>query len=232
MLLAVIVSAWLGAGQAVPPSPAVDEVRQTLTEARKAVGAYKAAGGAAGVADHPAIKWDAVLWAYREKYPRTPASALATAEAVRLLDLGELWTRARDRVDSVALDDPAWERLPTIIYEEGIARQELAQTIERLSRVAQSTAVASNKAATLIVIGRAHRRLGQKDEAVRSFAAAKAAAPDTHYAEDADDLIYEITHLSVGLPAPPVAGKARHGRGIDIAKLRGKAVVLVFWGTT
>jgi len=45
-------------------------------------------------------------------------------------------------------------------------------------------------------------------------------------------LIYEIKFLSVGLPAPAVEGQTRSGRTISLASLRGKAVVLVFWGTT
>ena len=61
--------------------------------------------------------------------------------------------------------------------------------------------------------------------------AAKAAAAGTYHAEEADGLLYEIKYLSVGLPAPPVSGKPRNGRAIDLAALRGKAVVLVFQGT-
>ena len=49
---------------------------------------------------------------------------------------------------------------------------------------------------------------------------------------EAAGLIYEITYLRPGLPAPAINTKARNGRTFDLAALRGKPAVLVFWGTT
>lgn len=222
----------LGAVAQPEQSPAVTEVRQTLDAARKDIEAYKTAGGAAGAADHPAVKWDAELWAYRERYPRSEAAALASAEAVRLLVRAELWDRAHARVAAIDADDPAWQRLATSIYDEGIARKDLPYAIDTLSRAAAATANPSIKAPVLVVLGRAYRRHGDNAAATRSLDAAKAAAPGTPSAEEAEGLLYEIAHLSVGMPAPPIAGKTRTGKAISLAALRGKAVVLVFWGTT
>jgi hypothetical protein len=236
------VSWWLAVGAVLAagapafaqsaPSAAVTDVRQTLDAARKEIEAYKAAGGAPGAADHPAVKWDAALWAYRDRDPRSEAAALAAAEAVRLLIRAELWDRAHARVASIGVDDPAWERLPAQIYEEGIARKDLPYTIDTLSRAAAATTNASIKAAVLLTLGRAYRRHGDAAAATRSLEAAKSAAPGTPRAEEAEGLIYEIAYLSIGLPAPPLAGKTRQGRAIDLAALRGKPVVLVFWGTS
>jgi len=234
MLIAVIAAALLttGATAQTQPNPAVAEVRQTLDAARKEIDAYKSAGGAAGAADHPAVTWDARLWAYREQYPGSDAAALATAEAVRLLVRAELWDRAHARIESVGVDDSAWDRLPAVVYDEGIARKDLPYTIDTLERVAASSTTPSIKAASLIIVGRAYRRQKDKDAAIAALEAAKAAAPGTKYAEDAEGLIYEIRYLSPGVLAPAVKGKTRNGRAIDLAALRGKAVVLVFWGTT
>jgi hypothetical protein len=235
-LITIVLGAWLDiAGltpQAPAPNAAVTEVRQTLDTARKDIDAYTAAGGTAGAADHPAIKWDAVLWTYREREPHTAAASLATAEAVRLLVRAELWDRAHARAASVGVDDPAWERLAAVIYDEGIARKDLPYTIDTLSRLVQSTTTASNKAAALVIIGRAYRRQNDKDAAVRSLESAKSAAPGSRYGEEAEGLLYEIAHLSVGLQAPAIDGKTRDGRTVTLAALRGKPVVLVFWGTT
>jgi len=216
-----------------PPEPAVKEVRTAIDSARKEVDAYETAGGAADAADHPAIKWDAALWAYRERYPRSEAATLASAEAIRLLGRAELWDRAHARVASLDPDDPAWARVASPIYEEGIARKDLPYTIETLARVATATTTPSIKSSVLLILGRAYRRQGDLAAATRAVEAAKAAAVvGTPAAEEADGLLYEIKYLSVGLPAPPVSGKPRNGRAIDLAALRGKAVVLVFWGTT
>ena len=234
MLLTAIATACLLAPQAAAPQApdaAVADVRQTLDTARKEVDVYNAYSRA-GSPDHPAIKWDAALWAYREKYPRSEASAMATAGAVRLLVRSELWGRAHARVASVDFDDPAWERLPSVIYDEAIARKDLPYAIGTLTRAAESTKVPANKAVALLVTGRAYRRQGDSQAATRTLEAAKAAAPGSPYAEEADGVIYEIAHLSLGMAPPPIVATARDGRTVSLAALRGKPVVLVFWGTT
>jgi hypothetical protein len=212
-------------------TPAVAEVRKTLEAARKEIDSYKTAG-TEGATDHPALKWDAALWAYRARYPRSEAAALASAEAIRLLVRAKLWDRAHARIASLDYDDLAWQRLATIIYEEGIARQDLPYTIDTLSRAAAATTNPEIRSPILVVLGRAYRRSGDNGAATRSLEAAKSAAPRTPYAEEADGLLYEIKFLSNGLPAPPVSGETRNGRAIDLAALRGRPVVLVFWGTT
>ena len=240
LLFAVIVAADLGqnlASAAQTPQPApitpVAEVRQTTAEARKEMEAYKAAGGAAGAPDHPALKWDAALWAYRDKYPRTDAAALGTAEAVRVLVRAELWERAHARIEAIAFDDPAWSRLASIVYEQGIARQDLPSAIAILTRAAASTTDASIKSSVLLVLGRAYRRHGDLAAATRTLEAAKAAAPGTPAAEEADGLIYEIKYLSIGLQAPAISGKPRNARrAITLESFRGKPIVIVFWGST
>jgi hypothetical protein len=236
LLFTAIVMAGLGGAatlaQTPPAADDLAEVRKTLDAARKELATYKAAGGAPGAQDHPAVKWDAALWAYRERYPRSEAATMASAEAVRLLVRSELWDRAQARIDSLQPDDPAWERMPPVVYELGIARKDLPSSIERLTQVAAATPNASIRSSALLAVGRAYRRQGIIDSASRSLEAAKAAAPDTSYAKDADGLLYEIKYLSVGLPAPAISAQARNGGAIDLASFRGKAIVLVFWGTT
>jgi hypothetical protein len=222
---AAIVAIFASPGRTVLAQAAADfgvaEVRQTLDSARKDVEAYTTAGGRAGTPEHPAIKWDPVLWAYRDRYPGTDAAAIGSAEAVRLLVRAELWDRARARVDSLAADDSAWPRVAPVVYSEGIARKDLPYAIEKLSRIAAATSNGSIKAPVLVVVARAYRRQGDKDAAIRALEAAKAAAPGTPFAEEADGLLYEIAHLSVGLAAPPISGTARNGRAISLAALRG-----------
>jgi hypothetical protein len=238
-LVAVIVAAGLGEGrravaqtQPAPNTP-VTEVRQTLAEARKEMDAHKTAGGAAGTPDHPAVKGDAALWAYRDKYPRSDAAAIGTFEAIRLLVRAELWDRAHARIASLQFDDPAWSRVASMVYEAGIARKDLPSAIATLSRAATATTDASIKSSVLLVLGRAYRRHGNNAAATGSLEAAKSAAPGTPAAEQADGLIYEIRYLSVGLQAPAISGKPRNARqAITLDSFRGKPVVLVFWGST
>ena len=77
--------ALLGTGhpalaQTPPPdaaaaAAAVAEIRQTIDTAWKDMQAYDKAGGKPGTADHPALKWHATLWTYREQHPGTQAAA-------------------------------------------------------------------------------------------------------------------------------------------------------------
>ena len=78
-----------------------------------------------------------------------------------------------------------------------------------------------------------HRRQGDLPAARRTLEEARAAAPGTPQAEEAEGLIYEIKFLSAGLPAPAIAGKPRNARrAISLDSFRGKPVILVFWAST
>jgi hypothetical protein len=238
----VFVGALLGTGHPVlaqtpPPdaaaaAAAVAEIRQTIDTAWKEVQAYRTAGGKPGTPDHPALKWHTTLWTYREEHPGTEAAARATADAIRLLVRGEFWEQAHARTDAVGVDDPAWERLPSSLYEEGATRKDFAYTIDKLSKVASATTSAPIKSAALLQVGRAQRRQGDMAAARKSLEAARSSAPGTASAEEADGILYEIAYLSVGLVAPAFSAKARNGKTVDLAALHGRAVVLVFWATT
>jgi hypothetical protein len=240
MLFAVMMAAGPGQNRAAvaqsaqpAASPTVADVRQMAADARKEIDGFKTAGGAAGAADHPAIKWSAALWRIHDQAPTSDAGALAAVEAIRLLVRAELWDGAHARVASLDADEPAWARMSSTLYEEGIARKNFDYTIDTLSRTAASTKTAANKAAALIVIGRIHRRQGDLAAATRSMEAARAAAPGTPQAEEAGGLIYEIKYLTVGLRAPAISGKPRNARrAITLDSFRGKPIVLVFWAST
>lgn len=218
---------------ASPQDRTVADVRQMAADARKAIDAYKASNGARDAADHPAIKRSDAIWEVHDRAPSSDAGAIAAFEAIRLLNRAELWDRAQARVASLGADDPAWERVPTALYEASIERKRFDETVATLSRTATSTTRPANKAAALIVIGRVHRRLGDLPAAARSMSEARAAAPGTPQAEEAGGLIYEIEHLSIGRPAPAVSGTPRNARrAITLDAFRGKPIVLVFWATT
>jgi hypothetical protein len=236
LVIAGIIAAGLasrGINAQTAQTPAVAEVRKTIDAARKEIEGYRKAGRPAGAANHPALKWDGRLWAYRGRYPGSEAATLATAEAVRQLVRAELWDRAHARIASLDFDDLSWARVAAPIYEMGIARKDLPSTIDTLARAVAATTNPEIRSPILVVLGRAYRRSGDNVAATRSLEAAKSAAPGTPSAEEADGLLYEIKYLSTGLPAPPVSGETRNGgRPIDLAALRGRPVVLVFWGTT
>lgn len=218
-----------------PPAPAatVADVRQMVADARKAIDTYAISPGAATGAEHPAITWYTAISQVHDRAPQTEAGALAAAEAIRLLVRAQLWDRAHEAVAKLDLNDPAWQRVPAVIYDEGIARKNFDYAMATLSRTAASTTTPSVKAAALVIVGRINRRQGDLPAATRALAEARAAAPGTPQADEADDLIYEIEHLTLGLPAPPLSGTPRNGRRpISLESFRGKPIVLVFWAST
>jgi hypothetical protein len=153
-------------------------------------------------------------------------------DSARALMQAKQWEEFDRRVASVPADDPAWERLPSIVYSAGIARDDLPAVLRRLQLILETTTRPSNRAAALSTTGRVHRQQGERTTAVRALEEARSAAPESRFAEEATGLIYEIEHLSPGLPAPSIDARTRTGQPIALAALRGKAVVLVFWGST
>jgi hypothetical protein len=83
-----------------------------------------------------------------------------------------------------------------------------------------------------MMVGRASRRPGEPAAAMRGLVGSRPAAPASTYAEESKGIIYEIDYLSPGKMAPAISATARGGRTVSLAALRGKPVVLVFWGTT
>ena len=228
--LAFVFAVW-AAGSLHAAQDPLAAVRQMVADARDEIEAFEKSSPPPG-SQHPAAKWDSALWAIHEREPRTDAGARAAVEAVRLLTQADMWPRADARVDSLTLDDPAWEGLPWVLYEAGIKRKDLPSVITRLSRVAEAAPKPTTKAAALMIIGRAYRRQGDLAAATRSLEASRAAAPASTYAEESTGIIYEIEHLSPGKAAPAISTRARNGRMFSLAAVRGKPAVLVFWGTT
>ena len=54
--------------------------------------------------------------------------------------------------------------------------------------------------------------------------------PDSPLAEEAKEFLKQLEHVEVGLRAPEVAGTDANGREIRLSQLKGRVVVLLFWG--
>jgi hypothetical protein len=235
LLISVLVAIPAGSASAQPPPSAgstVADVRSTLTAARAEIDAFLAAGGKNGASDHPAVKWHSTLWAYRERSPGTEAAAVATAEAIQLLLRADLRDQAHAKADSLGADDLAWVRLSEYLYYEASFWKDYAYLVNRLSDVSARTHDATVKSVALVALGRGYRRQGDMPLAVKTLELARAAAPESAAANEADGLLYDIAHLSLGMQAPAFSGTTPDGRTVTLDSLRGKAVAIVFWGST
>ena len=234
LLISVLVAIPAGSASAqpTPTGSTVADVRSTLTAARAEIDAFLAAGGKDGASDHPAVKWHSTLWAYRERNPGTEAAVVATAEAIQLLLRAELSDQAHAKLDSLSADDLAWVRLSGYLYYEASWRKDYSYLVNRLSDVSARTNDATVKSAALLALGRAHRRQGDVPLAIKTLESARDAAPESAPANEADGLLYDIAHLSLGMQAPAFSGTTPDGRTVTLDSFRGKAVALVFWAST
>ena len=235
-LFAVVVS-LAGAALAQEPgpsqsdAPALREVRATVEQAQKEITAFREGGGKNDDPTHPAVKWLAVLWDYRQKYPDSEASAIATFEALHFLFHAGRGEEVLTRMDSLAFDDTAWDRLPSVLNELANEKKDTSLLTSRLERVLSQSTKAKNRAAAALGMGRALRQT----DATRARALLERAvkeSPDSPAAREANNLIYEVANLSVGKPAPAFAAKAWKGEKVALEGYKNQALVLVFWAST
>src|SRR5215471_12185765 len=65
--------------------PTPSGLEDTLRQARQEISDFQKAGGKNDDPGHPAPKWAATLWQWRDRLPASPDASRATTEAVRLL---------------------------------------------------------------------------------------------------------------------------------------------------
>jgi hypothetical protein len=123
-------------------------------------------------------------------------------------------------------------RLSAYLYYEASGRKDYSYLVNRLSDVSARTNDATVKSAALVALGRAYRRQGDMPLAAKTLELARAAAPQSAAANEADGLLYDIAHLSLGMQAPAFSGTTPDGRTVTLDSFRGKAVALVFWAST
>lgn len=77
----------------------------------------------------------------------------------------------------------------------------------------------------------AAKRVAQEQKRAKElFAEVIRDYPDSPYAKSAAGYIFEIEHLQIGMTAPEFAGADADGKEIRLSGLRGRVVVLDFWG--
>jgi thiol-disulfide isomerase/thioredoxin len=71
----------------------------------------------------------------------------------------------------------------------------------------------------------------KKKRAVKILRDIKREFVGTELAEQADDFLFAIDHLQVGMKAPEIVGKDADGKEIRLSQFDGKVVAVVFWAT-
>jgi len=209
----------------------MDRVQAMIAQAKKDADQFLKSGGKADDANNPNVKWSAAFWKYREKHPGTPATAIATIEALRLLQRAERFSELQAKADTLKPDDPAWKQVFYVLMSAASKTKDYSYLISKAEALAQTAADKEIKAQARFNIGDAYWRSKDTDRARKVFQAVVAEYPGTEYAEEAEGNLREIEFLNLGQPAPEFARTTIKGEPISVAAFKGKVLVLKFWGT-
>ena len=211
--------------------PELDRVQAMVPQARKESDQFSKSGSQASQPNNPNLKWAATLWEYRNKHPGTPATAIATTEALRLLVRADRISEMQTKADTVKLDEAAWKRAIYVLVEAAANKKDYNYLISKTQALSQTAVDPEIKVFAHIALGDAYWKKGETEQARIAFQAVVAQYPKTPYAEEAEGNLMEMELLNPGQPAPQFARTTIKGDPISLAGFKGKVVVLKFWGT-
>jgi hypothetical protein len=207
------------------------QVQAMVTQAKKEVEQFSKSGGKADDPNDPNLKWAATFWSYRLKHPGTPATVVATTQALSMLYRSDRISEMQAKADTLKLDDPAWKQVINVVLWASNKTKDYSFLLSKAEALTQSAVDPTIKALALFNIGEAYWRKGDIEQARVAFRTVVSLYKDTAKAEDAEGNLREIEFLNVGQPAPQFERTTINGDPISLAGFKGKVVVLKFWGT-
>ena len=213
------------------PDKEMDRVQAMINQAKKDAEQFTKSGGKPGDASNPNLKWSAALWQYRETHPGTPATVIATSEALRLLNRADRLSDLQVKADTLKPDDPAWKQVLYVLMSAASKSKDYSYLISKAEALAHSAGDPEIKAQAQFFIGDAYWKTKDIDRARSAFQAVVAEYSQTRFAEEAKGNLWEIEFLNPGQPAPAFERTTLGGAPISLAGFKGKIVVLKFWGT-
>ncbi|HEV8371413.1 MAG TPA: tetratricopeptide repeat protein [Pyrinomonadaceae bacterium] len=191
--------------QNTSPKPAdaeMDRVQAMITQAKQEAEQFSKSGTKADDANHPNLKWAATFWTYRLKHPGTPATIVATTQALSLLYRSDRVSEMQAKADTLKLDDLAWKQLINVVLWASIKTKDYSYLISKAEALIQSAVDPEIKALARFNIGEAYWRRGDTEQARVAFQTVVAQYPNTSKGEEAEGNLREIEFLNVGQPAP------------------------------
>jgi len=214
-----------------PDDVEMERVQAMITQAKTETEQFSKSGGKADDANHPNLKWAATFWAYRLKHPDTPATIVATTQALSMLYRSDRVSEMQAKADTLKLDDPAWKQLINVVLWASIKTKDYSYLISKAESLTQSAVDPTIKALARFNIGEAYWRKGDTEKARVAFQTVVAQYPNSSKAEEAKGNLWEIEFINVGQAAPQFARTTINGDPLSLAGFKGKVVVLKFWGT-
>ena len=229
--LGLLLTLTVNAQNTPTPDKEMDRVQAMISRAKTDAEQFSKSGGKPGDTNNPNLKWSAALWEYRETHPGTPATVIATIEALRLLNRADRLTELRAKADTLRPDDAAWKQVFYVLMSAASKSKDYSYLISKAEVLAQAASDTDIKAQARFNIGDAYWRTKDNDRARKAFQAVVTEYPGTKYAEEAEGNLREIEFLNLGQPAPEFARTTISGDPISIAGFKGRVLVLKFWGT-
>ena len=220
--------------QNAPPKLAdreMERVQAMINQAKKDAEQFSKSGGQAIDANNPNLKWSETLWRYRRKHSRTPATTLATTEALRLLVRSDRISEMQAKADTLKLTDPAWKQFLNVLLGAAVRKKDYTYFIIKAETLAQSSIDPEVRVKARFILGEGYWRKGDIEQARIAFQTVVTQYPETSYAEEAEGNLREIELLNLGQPAPLFERRTINGDPFSLASLKGQLVVLKFWGT-
>jgi tetratricopeptide (TPR) repeat protein len=219
---------------AAAPEPVVDEgahVRELIAGTRAAVQQLRGA--------QPAAPWEGsaakaklqALWQYGREHAMSPAGAQATATALQLLQSLGRADDVREKIDTLGAQEPAWPEVMWVLLQQAESAGDFSGFLVKAQWVVDHSENAMLRAQLLFTMGRIDRETGRRAEAEAAFNKCAEIAPSPELAVSARGAIYEMHNLNRGQDAPAFSVTSLSGEPVALAKLRGKVVILDFWGS-
>lgn len=195
----------------------------------EAFDAQRASGEAFSVQDLEA--WADSFWIFRERYAGTPEGSEATVRSLELSRTGGDYLTFEERFWDVSVHDPAMRHLVphlSLVVEP----DELSGAWRRIARTSENPHV---RAAALIELA-AHFHLNKRYAHLANLLDTLAveygiAFDDERYGPQITRMKESVHTLSVGTQLPPFRTADLDGRPLASEDLKGKVVVLYFYGS-
>jgi hypothetical protein len=229
--LGLLLTLTVNAQNTPAPDKEIDRVQAMVSQAKKDAEQFSKSGGKPSDASNPNLKWSAAFWQYRETHPGTPATVIATVEALRLLNRADRLGEVQAKADALKLDDPAWKQVIYVLMNAASKSKDYSYLIRKAEALTQGAVDPEIKAQARFNIGNAYWKTKDNDRARKAFQAVVTEYPQTPYAQEAEGNLWEMEFLNPGQPAPGFKRTTLTGNPISLAGFKGKVVVLKFWGT-
>jgi len=104
------------------------------------------------------------------------------------------------------------------------------RALELLEQLSEKPKVADVRANALFSLASMHYEAGKNEDALALFRRLRMDYGDSAAAKRAENYLYEIEHLQIGMAAPDFEAVDEKGASWKLSEYRGKVVVIDFWG--